>query len=330
MREGFLGLVLLTLGCRAPSLSRPGEQSGPELGEAGAALDNPVDDSPVDAPPSMSGAAGEASADAAPSGCAAERITLDEFHSGRVRPARPVALGGLVASSQKFLLSEAQSGSCLWGAFAAGEGRSGAGSGLLLVSFGARHAEGEHCAPGADGLPDDLELGDGLDAIGTVDAYAPSSCSGVAPALQLRVDAACPLRRGPARAAPEPARIDAQLATQLAAGKDEAVARAWSGALVTLDDVSTVRDDADGDSVFDFGVIRLEQTPLELHSRVYYFDLSEGGPRSASKAPRFSHPWPFQRVTGIVLLDYCSWVLAPRERCRDLEPPSLDCARLPG
>jgi hypothetical protein len=252
-------------------------------------------------------------------------VSLTELHSGRVRGGLAVALPQLVASSQKFLVSEAKSGSCLWGAFAAGE--SGAGSGVFLVSFGAPHAQGERCSPGSDGLPDQLAPGDLIEAEGALDEYAPASCDGVAPSSQLRVEAACPVRRVGRGQPPAAARVDVALAARLAAGHDRELLRAWNGALLQLTDVSATRDTDDGDAVQPFGVIRLEQTALEVHSRLYYFDLREGGPGAAGKAPRFGYPTAFQSVTGVLFLDYCQWVLAPRDRCADLAPASEGCHR---
>jgi hypothetical protein len=192
-----------------------------------------------------------------------------------------------------------------------------------LVAFGEPHAEGEACAPGTDGLPDDLAAGDRLHVTGKVADYAPAGCSAAA-AQQLVVDAACPVERDGAASLPEPASIDAALADQLAAGSDVALLRQWGGALIRLDDVAA-RPDEDGDAVFPFGAIRLVETALEVRSRLYYFDLSEGGPRSPSKAPRYAYPTVFERVSGVVFLDYCSWVLAPRQRCSDLAPASVGC-----
>jgi hypothetical protein len=195
---------------------------------------------------------------------------------------------------------------------------------LFLVSFGAPHADGEACQPGSDGLPDDLAPGEVLRVSGKLDEYVPATCQGVAAAQQLVIDAACPLERDGAVEAPEPQPIDAALADRLATGSDATLLREWSGALVQLSNVSA-RQDEDGDAVFPFGVIRLAETALEVHSRLYYFDLSEGGPKAASKAPRYGYPTTFDGVTGVVFLDYCSWVLAPRQRCRDLLPASEGC-----
>jgi hypothetical protein len=196
---------------------------------------------------------------------------------------------------------------------------------LFLISYGPSHAEGEACSPGSDGLPDDLQPGDSLQVEGRVNEYAPAACDGTAPAQQLRIDAACPARRGAPSAAPEAALLTPALADRLAAGKDEPLLRDWGGALVRLDGVAALQDADDGDAVLPFGVIRLADTALEEHSRLYYFDLSAGGPRDASKAPRYGFPTAFGSVTGVLFLDYCTWVLAPRDRCADLSPPSEGC-----
>lgn len=258
-------------------------------------------------------------------GCDAEAVTLAEVHSGRVRPGIPIKLSGLVASSQKFLVSEAKSGACLWGAFVAGAELSGAGSGLLLVSFGSEHAAGEPCVADSDALPSDLRPGDELEVEGTLDEYAPTTCPDVAPAPQLRVDPACPPTRAGSVTPPRAASIDFALADQLAAGADRDLLRAWSGALVRLDGASAEQDPSDGDAVFSFGVLKLVETELEVHSRLYYFDLAGAGPRDPSKAPAYGYPAAFDSLTGVVFLDYCSWSLAPRDRCSDLAPASRNC-----
>ena len=318
-------LVALALAaCRAQAGVASFEPA-PAASEGGAATEGSA--GPRETPPASSGAPDGVEVSTS---CAAEPVALEEIHSGRVRSGRALSVPGLVASSQKFLVSEAKSGSCLWGAFAAAPNETGGGSGLLLVSFGPPHADGEACTAGADGLPDDLQPGDTLEVAGTLDAYVPAACDGVAASPQLRIEAGCAARRVARGVAPEPAKLPPSLAARLAAGKDEALLRDWSGALVELDEQPALQDTDDGDAVFPFGVVRLQQTPLEVHSKLYYFDLSEGGPRAAVKAPHFSYPWRFQRIVGLVFLDYCSWVLAPRDRCSDLSPASEDCPRLGG
>jgi hypothetical protein len=301
----------------APAEAAPrDDESEPEgSGSVDAGGQPAVIDVPSDAGQASSGDAS----------CSAQPVGLADIHAGRVSGKLPVVVGSLVASSQKFLVSEAKSGSCLWGAFAAARERNGAGSGLLLVSFGSPRRDGEACRSGADGLPDDLAPGDLIEARGFVNEFAPAACDGLAASQQLRVDAACPVRRTGRGAAPVPAVIEFELADRLAQGGDAKLLRDWGGALVRLELVSALQDPDDGDGVFPFGVVRLAETRLEVRSRLYYFDLTEGGPRDSAKSPRYGHPTTFSGVTGLVLLDYCTWVLAPRDRCADA-PASAGCA----
>jgi hypothetical protein len=281
--------------------------------------------------PELQGRLDDAGSSAASAGaraaapCTGQLVTLAEIHAGRVRGNVTVALEDVVAGSQKFLVSEAKSGSCLWGAMVAHPTHVGRGSGLFVVSFGEPHADGERCRPGADGLPDDLEPGDRLAIVGQVDAYVPPECHGIAAAPQLRVEASCGVRRVARGEPPQPAALDLATADAIAAGTDAALLREWSGALVRLEHVSAREDPGDGDGVFPFGLMRVEETALEVHSRLYYFDLTEGGPRSPGKAPQFGYPLELVRVTGHIFLDYCSWVLAPRSRCLDMTPASRGC-----
>jgi hypothetical protein len=201
-----VGWLVLLGGCREPAQELQGWEvesrgtvpdvvdSAEPTAEAGAGGGGPAASTP-----SQSAGAGAARE---PGACYAEPVTLEQVQTGRVRPGVAVSLGELVASSQKFLLSEAKSGSCLWGAFVAEPERRGAGSGLLLVSFGPPHAEGAACESGSDGLPDALAPGDVLEVQGFVDEHVPAACSDLAPAWQLRVDAACPVELRGSGAAP--------------------------------------------------------------------------------------------------------------------------------
>ena len=93
--------------------------------------------------------------------------------------------------------------------------------------------------------------------------------------------------------------------------------------MVRLENVTAVRDGESADVVGPYGVIRLEALPLEVHDKIFYFDLL-GGP-VAGKGPKFGFPTVFRAITGLVYLDYCTWSLAPRNKCTDFDPPSEDC-----
>lgn len=332
MQGVWLGALLVLLSCRGPQVLPRAELEEPEpveVRDPEPELESPgASEGTAGAPPvEQEPLLGEGGADSRPSDCPAQPITLDEVHSGRVRPNVAVSLAELSATSQKFLLSEAKSGSCLWGAFAADPERTGPGSGLFLVSFGAPHEAGMACQSGSDGLPDDLAPGDRLAVQGYLSTYAPSACARTTVAqTQLRIDAGCPARRVGRGSAPSAVPITSAVADALATSTDVELLRAYSGVLVELTSVSVREDPDDGDGVFPFGVVRLAETALELHSRIYYYDLAGGGPREPLKAPSFVFPTHFERARGIVFLDYCTWALGPRDRCHDLSPASGGCS----
>jgi hypothetical protein len=283
---------------------------------------------------SASAQGGESSAGAsgALSFCAGQAVSVGELASGNVRVGATVLLPHLVASSQKFLLSAAKtSGKCLWGAFAAELGKSGENSGVLLLSSAdgmPEEADGGselYCPPGTDSLPDDLSPGDLLSAFGDFNDYAPSACRTSAPMRELLVKSGCAVIRSGRTAPPAAVTISPELADQLAQGKDKTLLRAWSGARIELDDLDALAVDGGASAVGPYGVIRFQQTKLELHSKVPYADLSAGGPQQPGKSLAFGFPVHFERAEGVLYLDYCTWSLELRDRCADLSPQSRGC-----
>jgi hypothetical protein len=264
--------------------------------------------------------------------CTGQAVSVGELASGNVRVGKTVLLSKLVASSQKFLLSASKtSGKCWWGAFAAELGKSGENSGVLLLSS-ADGVPGEadggselYCPPGTDSLPDDLSPGDLLSAFGDFDDYAPSACRSSAPMRELLVKPGCAVVRSGRTAPPAAVTISAELADQLAQGKDKALLRAWSGARIELDDIDALAVASSTSAVGPYGVIRFQQTKLELHSKVPYADLSAGGPQQSGKSLAFDFPVHFERAEGVLYLDYCTWSLELRDRCADLSPQSRGC-----
>jgi hypothetical protein len=271
------------------------------------------------------GASGSAGFGGEPSsGCDGETITLDEVRSGLVIPSATIELAA-TATSQKFLLSETQAGSCLWGAFVGDEPAGDEPRGILVVSYG-NEAPGEaRCEPGTDAIPDDLAPGDLVRVVGRASSFAPASCDAIVPVAQLLADARCPFeRRG--RATPiEPVVLPLDVSSALARGSDDELVRAWAGGLVRLENVSALPNEAGDGAVRSYGVLALAETELEVHADIEYGDLSGKGPRDAAKSLDFGYPTLFRSVTGLVHLDYCDFSLAPRKRCEDFDPPSLDC-----
>jgi len=272
---------------------------------------------PDDAPPASD-------AGAPPAACDAQDVTFDEIRSGEVRSNTRVRLDA-VATSQKFLVSHASSGGCLFGAFFGTEPAADGPRGVLVVSYGADAAAKQPCTPGHDAIPDELAPGDAVSAVGYVTSYAPSTCGAVTPAPQLMVDAGCSLARSGRRVLPAPFVLSPDAATRLATGTDAAFVRRFAGGLVQLQDLSTLRPDEGTGSVGPYGVVQFAETALELHNDLEYGDLGAGGPGDPDKSLVLPYPTTFSSITGLVYLDYCSWALTPRSRCADLVPPADDC-----
>lgn len=256
--------------------------------------------------------------------CDAEPVTFDELRSGAVRLGANIQVEA-VATSQKFLVSHASSGSCLFGATVGIEPEGGEPRGLFVVSYGEDAPEGTSCAPGKDGIPDDLLPGDALVASGRYSTYAPSSCGGTAESPQLLVDATCPLQRHGATAEVSPVVITLDQADAIALGTDVALLRRYAAGLVRLENVNGLPNDEGTGVVGAYGVINLAETRLPVTNDIGYGDLSLGGPGDAEKSLAFAYPTRFTSLTGVIHLDYCAWSLAPRDRCTDLVPPSRGC-----
>jgi hypothetical protein len=309
----------------------------PPSPEVGGPREPPAEPRPMDAsvaePPPEEGHApaaeggspdvGAATPDGSVAGdCSGQPVAVAELTRGLVRTKTVLSLRGVVATSQKFRVSSGEK--CWFGAFAADRDGDGSG-GILLVAAVPRLEGAEPCPGGRDSLPDDLAPGDVIDAFGTFTEFSPSACAEGAPQLELIVHDRCPVRRS-ARGAPQPVRaLDAALGAELARGSDRSLLSTWGGALVRLENVTAVRDGDGGDVVGPYGVIRLVETALPVHDKIYFYDLSDPGPGSSLKAPSFSYPTTFRSITGLVYLDYCTWSLAPRSKCDDFDPPSEDC-----
>jgi hypothetical protein len=243
--------------------------------------------------------------------------------SGRVLSGLSVALTA-TATSQKFLVSQTQAGSCLWGAFFGEPSAGGEPRGLLVVSYGDEAPAGA-CKAGTDAIPDALAPGDQARIVGRASSFAPSACDGVTPAPQMIADARCPLERIEKTSPIEPVPLPLDVADDLATGADPELTRRFAGGLVSLEHVSALANESGDGAVRPYGVLALAETALEVHADIEYGDLSEGGPRDPSKSLDFPFPTEFHSITGLVYLDYCTYALAPRKRCGDFDPPSTGC-----
>jgi hypothetical protein len=161
--------------------------------------------------------------------------------------------------------------------------------------------------------------------VGRYSEFFPESCAGGVAEPQLLVEPACPVLREVGGRAVEPVTISPALADELARGADPELVRRYAGGLVRLDSLSGLRADAGQGVVGPYGVIRFAETELEAHNDVAYGDLGAGGPGSPEKSLVFPYPTEFARMIGLIHLDYCTWSLALRDPCGDIDPPSENC-----
>jgi hypothetical protein len=317
-RGGSGGSASATTPGGSPSADATGGAAPSSSGATGGIPDDTPAGGEDGAPPN------DAAGGAATVACAAQPVSFDELRSGAVRLGARVGVTA-VATSQKFLLSHASSGGCLFGAYVGQAAEDGEPRGLLVVSYGDDAPADQPCAAGSDGIPDDLAPGDRVTTGGRYSTYVPSSCDNVAPSPQLLVDAGCPLvvssHGEPLDAVPLP--FDA--ADAVALGSDEGVLRRFAGGLVRLEGVSALPASDGYGVVGPYGVVRFAEMRLPLTNDIRYGDLSLGGPGSSEKTLSIAAPATFDAVTGIVHLDYCAWSLAPRDPCVDLLPALAKC-----
>ncbi len=242
--------------------------------------------------------------------------TVKDIATGVVGADQAVKFSAVATTPAMLVYSSKSSGSCLWGVFVKDPA---ADYGTMIVSYGDKATTDADGGAGAcpdvstSGLLDGVVPGDVLEITAKTDAYAPSSCTGAAPQVQIVIfqdQKSCAMTKTGSGAAPAPVKV-----TDLAgikAGKGD-----FQGLLVEINDV-TAEDWPDAGAVGPYGKIKLSGSGLEIHDSFYY---------KAKGAPQFCSAQHFNKITGIVHLDYCDWVIQPLDPTTDFDPPSPQCAQ---
>jgi len=285
-------------------------------------------------------------------GSAAQVTTITDITTGKIGPAIGVQIKGVVAMSQKFLVSKGGSGSCLWGIMVSEPNlaETKPNSGILALSYGVNASivgdGGTALCPKlgtdviGDAFPDDTKPGDVLDITGETAYFLLSQCatamggSTVAQYQLAKVNPGGAVKTGTAKV-PAAHKLTAAELVQLGSSTDKAFHDMWGNVKVEIDNVvSEAQDNAGMPSIADsFGHILVHDSALAMPTAA---DKVQVGDklyfRAYLKASNFCYAGPvyanpvttFTAMEGFNYLDFCTWNLQPNNKCSDLSPPSSD------
>lgn len=284
-------------------------------------------------------------------------ITHDPDSKNKIKDGSQVKLTGVVAMSQKFLISRSKAGACLWGVFVSEPNlaETKAYSGILALSYGTNASiTGDsgiaYCPrlgidPVGDAIPDDTKPGDVLDILGEADSFLLKDCAAQpngSTVGQYQITKIPPnggiIKTGTAPV-PKAHKITAAELAQIGSPTDKAFHNMWGGVKLEITNVVSEPQDNNGVmSITDkFGRMLVHDvanaTPtaadkVQVGNKLYY--------RGYAKSQNFCYDAPEYAVTtttftameGFHYLDFCTWNLQPNDKCADLAPPSpaaADC-----
>ena len=283
-------------------------------------------------------------------------VTITDVTTKKVGSGVDVHLKGVVAMSQKFLVSKGSSGSCLWGVFVSEPNltETQASSGIVVLSYGTNASiTGDsgtaYCPrlgidPVGDAIPDAIKPGDVINVAGQTAYFLLGQCATEAngSAVSQYQIAKVPLGgitvTGTAPV-PAPHKMTAAEIAQLGSSTDKAFHDMWGNVEVEIDNV--ISEPQDNGGVMDI---------TDKYGHILVHDAAKPAPTAADKvqvgdklfyrgyaksknfcydAPKYPVPTTtFTSVEGFNYLDFCTWNLQPNDKCADLTPPSpvaTDC-----
>ncbi|MDI1475518.1 hypothetical protein [Polyangium sp. y55x31] len=347
-----LGLcVVLSAACRAEENNNP---SGGDGGSGATGASGPGSGG-TGGTGGAGGAGGSGGAGGAT--CDGKEVTIEQITnskaSGAVGKGTPVKVKGAVAMSHKFLVSQSNAGNCLWGVFVSAPGLAETKeySGVIALSYGvpaaippggnkaycpklSNYYEGDPL-PG-DAIPDDVKPGDVLDITGVADSFLLAACANEmngSKVPQTQIAFTCAVERTGTAPLPAPhAFTDAAEVAKLGSATDADFHNKWGGVKVRVSNAKPVPQPNPAPMgmgevvVGDFGVIKLQDSNVEVGDKIYYRGYEQN---DCYAAPVFSDVnMTFNSIDGFSYLSYCTWGLQPDGKCTDFDPKSEDCGSL--
>jgi hypothetical protein len=286
-------------------------------------------------------------------GTMVEETTIKDITTNKVGPGLKVKLSGVVAMSQKFLVSKGSaSGSCLWGVFVSAPNLTTTepNSGILVVNYGdnATIDDGGSQAfcprlgidPIGDKIPDDTKPGDVLDVIGETSYFLLPNCAsqaGGSTVAEFQIAKGSSVTKTGTATPPAPYVLSKAEIDQAADQNDQAFHDKWGGVKVAVANVVSEpqSDGMGGMAITDsFGHLLVHDktiaaptaaNKLQVGDKLYYrgylanSNACYDGPVYANPITELTH------IEGFVYLDFCTWNLQPNDKCADLSPSSDDC-----
>ena len=346
-----LGFCVVATACRTE------ENNNPTGGDGGSGATGASGPGSGGAGPGSGGSGGTGGAGGEGGGaCDGKEVTIEQITNaqatGAVGKGTPVKVKGAVAMSHKFLVSQSNAGNCLWGVFVSAPGltETQAYSGVMVLAYGvpaaippggtkafcpklSNYKEGDPL-PG-DAIPDDTKPGDVLDITGVADSFLLSACQNEmngSEVPQTQIAFTCAVAKTGTAALPTPhAFTDPADIAKLGSTTDQDFHNAWGGVKVRVSNVKPVpQPDPEGGMtevvVGDFGVIKLQDSNLEVGDKIYYRGYEQNDCYAAPVFPDLN--MTFNTIDGFSYLSYCTWGLQPDGKCTDFDPKSTDCGSL--
>jgi hypothetical protein len=261
-----------------------------------------------------------------------------------VGPKTNVMVKGVVAMSQKFLVSKSNNtGSCLWGVFVSAPNLAETKpySGTMVLSYGTKATQDPesgnfYCPklgvdPAGDAIPDDVAPGDVLDVIGKTDYFLLSQCAtepNGSTVKQRQISQACLVEKKGKQAIPAAHVVTAQEVAALASPTNTAFHDMWGGVKVKIQgSFATVPQTVDGmpSAVSKYGDIILQESGLAVGDKIYYRGYLAKS-NACHAGPVLTMPYTLQAAEGFNYLNFCTWSLQTNNKCTDITPASEDCA----
>lgn len=263
-------------------------------------------------------------------GCNGDEHTISDITTNVVGKGIKVTLKGVVAMSQIFSVSAGDT-SCLWGVFVSDPGlaETKENSGILALSYGSPPAippggkdafcPGAGKEPLGTAFPDDLQPGDVFDLVGVADAFPNTfNCTGANPANmvgQKQLSQICKATKTGTAPVPAPHVVTAAELALLGSTTDKAFHDKWGGVKVRIEDPTMTAIDEYGMTL---------DGALNVSRKAWYRPISDNK-QCHGKDLAYMTNQVFDHVDGFHYLNFCTWGIAPSDRCGDFSPTSMAC-----